>query len=52
MTVVEAKETTNPTNLMKGITLTFPDGIVASVSRATPEALHSLIKLYREGVAL
>ena len=52
MTVVEAKETTNPTNLMKGITLTFPDGTVASVSRATPEALHSLIKLYREGVCL
>ena len=52
MTVVEAKETTNPTNLMKGITLTFPDGTVASVSRATPEALHSLIKLYREGVGL
>lgn len=52
MTVIEAKETTNPTNLMKGITLTFPDGTVASVSRATPEALHSLIKLYREGVGL
>ena len=52
MTVVEAKETTNPTDLMKGITLTFPDGTVASVSRATPEALYSLIKLYREGVGL
>ena len=52
MTVVDSTAAPAPSNLMQGITLTFPDGTVASVSRATPDALHSLIKMYREGVGL
>ena len=52
MTVVESTAAPAPSNLIQGITLTFPDGTVASVSRATPDALHSLIKMYREGVGL
>lgn len=52
MTVVESREAPDPSSLMKGITPTFPDGAVASVNRATPEALHAFITLYKEGVGL
>ena len=42
------KPASSPSDFLSGVTLTFPDAMVLSVRRSSPESLISLVTLYRK----